>query len=170
MLAVVQRVSRAEVRVAGKVEGSIGRGLLILLGVKRGDDEKDAAWMAAKCASLRIFNDAEGKMNLGLEEAGGSMLVVSQFTLLGDCVKGRRPSFIDAAAPEEANRLYLHFVDAVRGLGVPVETGIFQAMMEVELVNDGPVTIWIDSSSWRSRQPDRVTGKHGRETSAAGED
>ena len=157
MLAVVQRVTRAEVRVAGKVEGRIGLGLLVLLGVKRGDDERDAAWMAAKCASLRIFGDAEGKMNLGLEEVGGSMLVVSQFTLLGDCAKGRRPSFIEAAVPEEANRLYQHFVAEARGLGVRVETGVFQAMMEVELVNDGPVTLRIDSLPWKQRQAERPT-------------
>ncbi len=152
MLAVVQRVSRAEVRVEGRVTGRIGLGLLVLLGVARGDDEADAAWMAAKCAGLRIFRDAEGKMNLGLGEVGGSLLVVSQFTLLGDCVKGRRPSFIDAAPPEEAERLYERFVAEARALGAPAETGIFQAMMEVEMVNDGPVTLLLDSSAWKRRR------------------
>ena len=145
MIAVVQRVSRAEVRVDGRTTGQIGLGLLVLLGVGREDDETDAAWTAAKCASLRIFRDAEGKMNLGLEEVGGAMLVVSQFTLLGDCVKGRRPSFVGAAPPDVADRLYRRFVHEVRSLGVVVETGIFQAMMDVELVNDGPVTILLDS-------------------------
>ncbi len=153
MIAVVQRVSRAEVRVDGRVTGRIGTGLLVLLGVGRADDDSDAAWTAAKCASLRIFRDADGKMNLGLDEVGGSMLVVSQFTLLGDCAKGRRPSFIDAASPEEANRLYERFVAEVRASGISVETGIFQAMMDVELVNDGPVTLLVDSAARkRSRQ------------------
>lgn len=146
MLAVVQRVSHASVRVDGCTTGEIGPGLLILLGVRRGDDEADAAWLAAKCAGLRIFPDAEGKMNLGLEEAGGGLLVVSQFTLLGDCAKGRRPSFSHAAPPEEANRLYERFCAEARGLGLRVETGVFQAMMEVELVNDGPVTLLVDSA------------------------
>jgi D-aminoacyl-tRNA deacylase len=155
MLAVVQRVSRAVVRVDGRVTGEIGAGLLVLLGVRRGDDDADAAWLAAKVASLRIFPDEERKMNRGLDEANGSMLVVSQFTLLGDCVKGRRPSFTDAAPPEEANRLYERFCQAAAALGVRVQTGVFQAMMEVELVNDGPVTLLVDSGAWKSRQGTR---------------
>lgn len=114
-----------------------------------GDEDEDAAWLAAKCASLRIFGDAEGKMNLGLEDVGGEMLVVSQFTLLGDCRKGRRPSFVHAAPPEEGNRLYESFVAELRGRGIRVETGVFQAMMEVELVNEGPVTLLVDSASIR---------------------
>jgi D-aminoacyl-tRNA deacylase len=158
MLAVVQRVSRACVRVGGEVEGEIGPGILVLLGVRQGDAADDAAWLAAKCASLRIFPDGEGKMNLGLEEVGGSMLVVSQFTLLGDCERGRRPSFIEAAPPDEANRLYQRFVQEVRGLGLPVATGVFQAMMEVELVNDGPVTLLVDSGPWKRRRDDRGRG------------
>lgn len=166
MLAVVQRVTRARVRVGEEVSGEIGPGLLVLLGVKQGDDEQDAAWMAGKCAGLRIFRDAEGKMNLGLEETGGSMLVVSQFTLLGDCVKGRRPSFIEAAPPEEANRLYGLFVAEVRRLGIGVETGVFQAMMEVELVNDGPVTLLLDSSPWRRKRRERIPEPIGGEPEA----
>jgi D-aminoacyl-tRNA deacylase len=146
MLAVVQRVTRAEVRVDGEVRGKIGLGFLVLLGVRRGDEEADAVWLANKCSTLRVFRDREGKMNLGLDEVRGDMLVVSQFTLLGDCVKGRRPSFIDAAPPEEANRLYERFVAEGRRLGIRVETGVFQAMMEVESVNDGPVTLLLDSS------------------------
>jgi D-tyrosyl-tRNA(Tyr) deacylase len=152
VLAVVQRVSRATVRVDSRVTGEIGAGLLVLLGVRHGDGEADAGWLAAKIASLRIFPDAEGKMNRGLDEAGGAMLVVSQFTLLGDCVKGRRPSFTHAAPPAEANRLYERFCAAARELGVRVETGVFQAMMEVELVNDGPVTLLVDSGLWKARR------------------
>jgi D-tyrosyl-tRNA(Tyr) deacylase len=155
VLAVVQRVSRATVRVNGRVTGEIGAGLLVLLGVRQGDGDADAGWLAAKIASLRIFPDAEGKMNRGLDEAGGAMLVVSQFTLLGDCVKGRRPSFTHAAPPEVANRLYERFCSAVRELGVRVETGVFQAMMEVELVNDGPVTLLVDSGPWNERRRGR---------------
>lgn len=145
MLAAVQRVSRAEVRVSGEVAGRIGRGFLVLLGVRQGDTDDDADWLARKCAGLRIFNDPDGKMNLGLEDVGGGMLVVSQFTLMGNCARGRRPSFVEAADPGEANRLYERFVSEARDLGVPVETGVFQARMEVELVNDGPVTLLIDS-------------------------
>lgn len=152
MLAVVQRVSRASVRVGARVTGEIDAGLLVLLGVRQGDADADAAWMAAKIASLRIFPDEAGKMNRGLDEAGGAMLVVSQFTLLGDCAKGRRPSFTHAAPPEEANRLYERFCAEVRRLGLRVETGVFQAMMEVELVNDGPVTLLVDSGSGKTRR------------------
>jgi D-aminoacyl-tRNA deacylase len=158
MLAVVQRVSRARVRVKEETTGEIGLGLLVLLGVRQGDDDEDAVWLARKCSSLRIFRDAEDKMNLGLEEVHGSMLVVSQFTLMGDCERGRRPSFIEAAAPEEGNRLYERFVSEVRALGFPVSTGIFQAMMEVELVNDGPVTLLVDSLPWKRRRLERRAG------------
>jgi D-aminoacyl-tRNA deacylase len=155
MLAVVQRVSGACVRVEGQETGRIGEGFLVLLGVRRGDEEADAAWLAGKCAGLRVFRDPQGKMNLGLEEVGGAMLVVSQFTLMGDCSRGRRPSFVDAAPPEEANHLYEHFVREARALGVRVETGVFQAMMEVELVNDGPVTLLLDSGA-RPRGKERT--------------
>jgi D-tyrosyl-tRNA(Tyr) deacylase len=145
MRAVVQRVSRAEVRVGGEVTGRIGRGLVVLLGVSRTDTERDGDYLLDKVVGLRIFPDAEGKMNLGLEEAGGELLVVSQFTLYGDTRRGRRPSFVEAAPPELAVALYDRFVEAARRRGLMVGTGVFQAMMEVELVNDGPVTIMIDS-------------------------
>ena len=144
MRAVVQRVSRAQVSIAGEVVGQIGRGLLVLLGVHRDDTAADVPWLADKVASLRIFNDADGKMNVGLREAGGSVLVVSQFTLYGDCQKGRRPSFIDAAQPAVAEPLYEAFVNALRMLGVPVQTGRFGGDMQVELVNDGPVTLILE--------------------------
>ena len=140
MKAVLQRVSRAQVDVAGKTTGQIGRGIVVLLGVEKGDEERDADRLADKIVNLRIFEDEAGKMNLALKEIGGELLVVSQFTLAGNCAKGRRPSFDAAAPPAEANRLYEYFVGRVKALGVPVATGIFQAMMEVELVNDGPVT------------------------------
>jgi D-tyrosyl-tRNA(Tyr) deacylase len=145
MRACVQRVRRASVTVEGGIVGQIGRGLLVLLGVAQGDDEKDARYLADKVVGLRVFEDEQGKMNRSLLEAGGNLLVVSQFTLLGDVRKGRRPSFIDAAAPEEANRLYEIFVAAVASQGVTVATGRFQAHMDVELVNDGPVTLLLDS-------------------------
>lgn len=147
MLAVVQRVSRAEVRVAGVTEGRIGPGLLVLLGVGVDDVESDADWLARKCAELRIFRDDEDKMNRSVLDTGGAVLVVSQFTLLGDCVKGRRPSFTRAAPPERAEPLYRAFVDALRGRGLVVATGVFQAMMEVDLCNDGPVTLLLDSAA-----------------------
>ena len=146
MRAVVQRVSSARVEVDGEVTGSIGRGLLVLLGVGQGDTEKQAAWLAEKIAGLRIFEDEAGKMNLSAEEVGGGVLVVSQFTLLADCRKGRRPSFTEAAPPEVAERLYQEFVRRVRECGVRVETGVFQAKMRVHLVNEGPVTIWLDTA------------------------
>jgi len=149
--AVVQRVSRAEVRVAGAVTGRIGRGLVVLLGVGREDSEAEAAWMLDKIAGLRIFADDAGKMNLSLEDIGGGLLVVSQFTLYGDTRKGRRPSFIDAAPPELASALYDRFVDTAKARGLEVGTGVFQAMMDVDLVNDGPVTLIIES-------PDRARG------------
>lgn len=146
MRAVVQRVSSARVEVDGEVTGSICRGLLVLLGVGQGDTEKQAAWLAEKIAGLRIFEDEAGKMNLSVEEVGGGVLVVSQFTLLADCRKGRRPSFTEAAPPEVAERLYQEFVRRVRECGVRVETGVFQAKMRVHLVNEGPVTIWLDTA------------------------
>jgi D-tyrosyl-tRNA(Tyr) deacylase len=152
VLAVVQRVSRASVRVGEDYEASIADGLLILLGVAQGDTDEDARWLAEKCSTLRIFNDHEGKMNLGLDAVGGAALVISQFTLLGDCEKGRRPSFTHAAEPIEADRLYELFASALASLGVPVEKGVFGAMMEVSLVNDGPVTLIIDSASWKQRR------------------
>ena len=145
MRAVVQRVSRAEVRVEGRVAGKIARGLVILLGVADGDTDADAAFLADRIAGMRIFADDAGKMNLSIAQAGGSLLVVSQFTLLADTNSGRRPSFTNAAPPDEARRLYEHFLSLARIRGVKVETGEFGATMDVELVNDGPVTIILDS-------------------------
>ncbi len=145
MKAVIQRVSAARVDVNDETVGEIGAGILVLLGVEQGDTDQDAAWLAKKIVELRIFEDSAGKMNLSLTEVGGSLLVVSQFTLLGSCNKGRRPSFIAAAPPEEGNRLYGYFTDRARESGAKVETGIFQAMMKVHLVNDGPVTFILDS-------------------------
>ncbi|MCL4822248.1 MAG: D-tyrosyl-tRNA(Tyr) deacylase [Vicinamibacteria bacterium] len=146
MRAVVQRVSRAEVWVEGAVVGATRKGLLVLLGVAAADTERDAAWLAEKVVGLRVFPDPAGAMNVPLLEAGGGLLVVSQFTLLGDCRKGRRPSFVDAAPPERADALYRAFVARARALGAPVETGVFRAHMDVELVNDGPVTLLLDST------------------------
>jgi D-tyrosyl-tRNA(Tyr) deacylase len=146
MRAVLQRVSRARVRVNGQTTGEIGPGLLILLGVGQGDTSKEAEYLLDKVIHLRIFEDAEGKMNLSLLDAGGELMVISQFTLYADCRKGRRPSFTDAGPPGEAQKLYDYFVAAARTRGVKVATGIFQAIMEVELVNSGPVTILLDSS------------------------
>ena len=145
MRACVQRVSRASVRVENEIVGQIGGGLLVLLGVAADDAEDDARSLADKITQLRIFNDEDGKMNRSLKEQGGQMLVVSQFTLLGDCRKGRRPSFVNAAPPELARQLYECFVAAAALHGVRVATGTFQAMMQVELVNDGPVTLLLDS-------------------------
>ncbi len=145
MRAVVQRVSRASVTVDGSITGQIETGLVVLLGVGQGDRESDAEWLAEKCVTLRVFNDAEGKMNLSLANVGGQMLVVSQFTLYGDCRKGRRPSFISAADPAQGNRLYEYFCECVRAQSIHVETGMFQAQMDVALNNDGPVTILLDS-------------------------
>ncbi len=145
MRAVLQRVSRASVEVDGQVVGRIGVGWLVLLGVAKGDSDEDADKLAEKIAGLRAFEDEAGKMNLAVGDVGGSVLVVSQFTLLGDCRAGRRPSFIGAADPAEAERLYLRFAEKVRGLGLSVETGTFRADMKVELVNDGPVTLLLDS-------------------------
>ena len=145
MRAVVQRVKSSEVTVAGTSVGHIGAGLVVLLGVARDDTSNDADYLAAKIAHLRIFEDDAGKMNRSLVDCGGAMLVVSQFTLQGDCRKGRRPSFVKAAPPEKGEALYRHFIDQVRQLDVPVETGRFGAMMAVALVNDGPVTLVVDS-------------------------
>lgn len=145
MRAVVQRVSRASVTVDGEIVGKIDQGLLVLLGVSNKDNETDVRYCVDKIVNLRIFEDSEGKMNMSLLDMAGGLLVVSQFTLYGDTRRGRRPSFIDAAAPDDANRLYESFVAAARAQITKVETGRFQAMMDVELVNDGPVTIMIDS-------------------------
>ncbi|HEY7745438.1 MAG TPA: D-aminoacyl-tRNA deacylase [Desulfuromonadales bacterium] len=145
MRAVLQRVSEARVRVNAEIVGEVGRGLLVLLGVGQGDAEQDARFLAEKTAGLRIFEDAQGKMNLSVEEVAGAVLVVSQFTLYGDCRQGRRPGFSAAAPPELAADLYRQFVDALRKRGLAVATGIFQAEMAVELVNDGPVTLLLDS-------------------------
>src|SRR3954469_4728032 len=145
MRAVIQRVSRASVSVDGEIVGQIGKGLLVLLGVATSDDEAAAEYLAEKTAGLRVFEDDAGKMNLACADVGGAVLVVSQFTLYGDVRKGKRPSFDRAARPEEANRLYEHFVSRIRASGLKCETGKFQAMMEVELVNNGPVTVLLDS-------------------------
>jgi D-aminoacyl-tRNA deacylase len=145
MRAVIQRVSKARVEVEGRVVGRIDSGLLVLLAVAQDDSARDADYLADKIASLRIFSDADGRMNLSLLDIGGAMLLVSQFTLYGDVRRGRRPSYTDAAQPEKANTLYEYFVDRVRVGGIRVETGVFQAHMEVSLVNDGPVTILLDS-------------------------
>jgi len=145
MRAVIQRVKRARVEVDGECIGEIAAGLLILLGVERDDALTDAAYLAGKTAGLRIFEDEAGKMNLSLLETGGAALVVSQFTLLGDCRKGRRPGFSQAALPQRAVPLYEHFIDRLQQAGIRVATGRFQADMQVELVNDGPVTLLLDS-------------------------
>ena len=145
MRAVIQRVLEASVAIDGDTVGRIGPGLLVLLGVRRGDAESDVGWMAEKVANLRIFEDQAGKMNRSLLEGSGAVLVVSQFTLYGDARKGRRPSFIEASEPVEANRLYGLFCEQLRGLGLEVQTGEFAAHMRVALVNDGPVTLILDS-------------------------
>jgi len=151
MRAVVQRVSRAKVTINDRTDnawtsGEIGLGLLVLLGVGHEDTEADAAYLAEKVAGLRIFEDVDGKMNRSLQDVGGSVLAVSQFTLYGDVRRGKRPSFDAAAPPEQARRLYEFFVESIRGSGLRCETGRFQEMMQVELVNEGPVTILLDSS------------------------
>ena len=145
MRAVVQRVRNASVEVSGEIVANIGNGLLVLLGVGQDDDRADADYLAEKIINLRIFTDADGKMNHSILETGGSAIVVSQFTLYGDVRRGRRPSYSDAASPEKGKELYEYFVNRVRSSGVEVETGIFQAMMLVSLTNDGPVTILLDS-------------------------
>ena len=145
MRAVIQRVTRASMLVAGEKVGAIGPGLLVLLGVKAGDTEKDGDYMADKIAKLRIFEDENGKMNRSVQDVGGAILCVSQFTLLGDTRGQNRPGFTQAEAPDRANELYQHVCARLRGRGLPVETGIFRADMQVELCNDGPVTILMDS-------------------------
>lgn len=145
MRAVIQRVSEASVRVEGRIVGEIGSGFLVLLGVGRDDKPEDADYLVEKITNLRIFTDDQGKMNLSIADTDGAILVVSQFTLFGDVRRGRRPSYTDAAEPEKANQLYGYFVERVRARGITTETGIFQAMMQVSLTNDGPVTILLDS-------------------------
>ncbi len=144
MRALIQRVSRASVHVRGKEIASIGQGFLVLLGVADEDGEEQAAWLAHKIAGLRLFEDDAGRMNLGLKDVEGAVLAVSQFTLYGDARKGRRPSFTRAAPPAQAEELYDRFCDLLAAEGVPVEKGVFQAHMEVALVNDGPVTLWLE--------------------------
>ena len=146
MRAVLQRVSQASVKVDGSVTGAIDRGLLVLLGIEEQDTAAEADYLVDKTLGLRVFPDEQGKMNRNVFQAGGSLLVISQFTLYGDCRKGRRPSFDHAAGPQKALALYEYFVGRARENGIRVETGVFQAHMDVELVNDGPVTILIDSS------------------------
>jgi D-aminoacyl-tRNA deacylase len=149
--AVIQRVSRGSVSVSGEVTGSIRQGLVVLLGVARDDTREDANYLSEKVIHLRIFEDTEKKMNLSVRDVAGSLLVVSQFTLLADCRKGRRPSYVKAARPETANELYSYFIDRVRAAQVPVATGRFGADMAVSLINDGPVTIVIDSRAGSPR-------------------
>ena len=144
MRVLIQRASRAEVRIAGRTVGQIAHGMLLLVGFRQADTDDVLSWMTDKVIGLRIFPDEEEKMNRSVVEAGGSLLVVSQFTLYGDASKGRRPSFIDAARPERAIPLYNRFVELLRATGVPTQTGEFGAMMDVELVNAGPVTIWLE--------------------------
>ena len=145
MRAVIQRVSRGEVSVDGKSVGSIGKGVVILLGVNINDTEKDLRYLVDKCINLRIFEDSDGKMNLSLKEVGGEALIVSQFTLYANCTKGRRPSFTEAAKPDIAVPLYEKFISEFRNAGIKTETGIFGAMMDLEIHNDGPVTVIVDS-------------------------
>ena len=149
MRALIQRVSRASVTIEGTVHGAIGRGFLVLLGVTEGDTEADARYLADKCVGLRVFTDENDKMNLSLADVGGGLLIVSQFTLYGDCSHGRRPSFTAAARPDTAIPLYEAFVPRCRESGLPVETGEFGADMKVELLNDGPVTLWMDTAQMR---------------------
>jgi D-tyrosyl-tRNA(Tyr) deacylase len=144
MRVLLQRVSRAEVRVDERVVGRVGRGFLLLVGFTHSDGEEEIVWMADKIAGLRVFPDDDDKMNRSITDVGGTVLVVSQFTLYGDAVKGRRPSFIDAARPDQAIPLYERFIALLRARGVPTETGEFGATMQVDLVNDGPVTLWLD--------------------------
>ncbi len=154
MLAVIQRVRSSSVSVDGRTIGRIRKGLMVLLGVARPDETEDADYLAKKIVHLRIFEDSAGKMNRSLLETGGQMLVVSQFTLIGDCTKGRRPSFVHAAGPEKADALYERFIDRVRQNGVTVETGRFGAMMDVTLINDGPVTLIMES---KKSKPDETS-------------
>ncbi|WP_457575601.1 D-aminoacyl-tRNA deacylase [Desulfomarina sp.] len=145
MRAVIQRVSSASVAIDSATTGKIGRGLVIFLGIHASDTERDLHWMADKTAALRIFEDNKGKMNLSLEDIGGEMLIISQFTLYGDCRRGRRPGYSDAAPPEIAEPLYQRFINEIKKKQIPVATGTFRAEMAVELVNDGPVTLLLDS-------------------------
>jgi D-aminoacyl-tRNA deacylase len=147
MRVVLQRVSRASVTIDGRTAGAIGRGFCLLVGLTHADTEATVDWMAEKVAGLRLFSDAEGKMNLGIDEVGGDVLVISQFTLYGDAAKGRRPSFVDAARPEQAIPLYERFVAALRGRGLEVATGEFGANMQVEIHNDGPVTLILERNA-----------------------
>ncbi len=149
MRVVLQRVSEAHVTVNESTVGAIRKGLLLLLGMGKSDSVADADYLLEKTLGLRVFPDTAGKMNLNVQEAGGALLIVSQFTLYGDCRRGRRPSFDEAAPPEQAQALYNYFVESARRGPVPVETGVFQTTMEVHLVNDGPVTIWLDSANRR---------------------
>jgi D-tyrosyl-tRNA(Tyr) deacylase len=153
MRVAIQRVSMARVVVNGETVGEIGRGLLVLLGVAKTDTERDADYLVNKVAQLRIFNDAEGKLNLSVTEVGGSLLIVSQFTLYGDCRKGRRPSYDAAASPDRARSLYEYFVEKARAAGLRVETGVFQASMSVQLCNEGPVTLVCDSVTMSAVPP-----------------
>jgi D-aminoacyl-tRNA deacylase len=147
MRAVIQRVSQSSVRIGAETVGKISHGLTVLLGVSQEDTETDVRYIADKIAHLRIFEDAAGKMNLSLVDTGGSALIISQFTLLADCRKGRRPSFVRAAPPEKADQLYNQFIDQIKNHGVPVQTGCFGAMMQVAILNEGPVTLILDSRS-----------------------
>jgi D-aminoacyl-tRNA deacylase len=151
MRLLIQRVSSAKVVVNSSICGSIDTGLLVFIGMSRTDSQEDADYLLDKLAGIRIFPDAEGKMNLNIEQAGGSLLLISQFTLFADCRRGRRPSFDQAAPPEQARILYNYFVEQARRLPVPVETGIFQETMQVELTNQGPVTIWMDSTDRKQK-------------------
>lgn len=152
MRAVVQRVREASVTIDGKEVSAIGRGFLLLLGITHTDGEAEAAYLARKIAGLRVFEDAEGKLNLGLGDVSGAVLVVSQFTLYGDIRKGRRPSFTDAARPEQAEPLYQRFCALLAAEGLVVQQGVFQAHMQVALINDGPVTLWFDTSEMVSER------------------
>ena len=151
MRLLIQRVSEAKVAVNASTIGSIGTGLLVFIGVSLSDSREDADYLLDKLAGIRIFPDAAGKMNLNIEQAGGSLLVISQFTLFADCRRGRRPSFDQAAPPEQARNLYEYFIEQARRLPVPVETGKFQETMQVELINQGPVTIWMDSADRKQK-------------------
>jgi len=144
MKTVIQRVASASVSIGGCIVGQIGQGIMLLLGVEKGDNESKADWLAEKIINLRIFSDDDGKMNLSLKDIGGSLLVVSQFTLAGNCAKGKRPSFDTAAPADEGKRLYEYFISTARQSGLPVETGVFQADMQVLLINDGPVTFFLE--------------------------
>ena len=158
MRAVVQRVKQASVTVEGETIARIGRGFVILLGVARGDNEEAAAWLARKCAGLRVFEDGAGLMNLALADVSGSVIVVSQFTLYGDASRGKRPSFTDSAPPAAAEPLYRAFVEALRGEGIPVSTGKFQAKMLVEIANDGPVTLILEKTATIGVQGEKPLG------------